>query len=132
RRERVMAGQTVVATGEPWRIDLNTIEHVKDQPLLRILRGQLDEPATHPGHGDRLVEEDGPRVAETDAATLQAIGNEHGDLRLDRYVERFQSGAKVARGALEHQPGTVALEIAVQSGHPIVRRCRRVGNQDDR
>src|SRR2546430_12261197 len=59
---RQMTCETLVAPDDEWLITRLLEQHIKTHPLFRILRGQLNEPAAHETHGNRIVEIKSSRI----------------------------------------------------------------------
>ena len=88
RRHRVVTAEASLFAQELRRRHEALRQHVEHRALPGIVRRDLDEPAAHPRHHDRIVEVDRARVVRLDPRALQARRRKDDDLRLDRHVER--------------------------------------------
>lgn len=121
-----MAGEARVVSNELRGGDLLLREQVEDDPLLRILGGQLDEAAAHPADGHGIVEEQGPRIARGDEAGLHAGLREDGDLRVDGDLQRLERRRQVAAHRIERELNAAGRQLSIQLGDRIVCRARVV------
>ena len=92
------------------------LQGVEDDALLRVHRGQLDEPSLHRADGHRIVEEQRAWVLWGDTGRLEAVLGKRDDLRLDGDLQGRQHASKIAASGFPPQ-----LHIA-RVDHPIERR----------
>ena len=127
---RIVAAETRVVAYELRRGHLQLRKQIEDDSLLRVLGGELDEPAAHPAHGDGIVEEQRPRIPRGDDAGLHAGFGKDGDLRVAGDLQGVQRRLQVAADRVVRELHLAARQPSIQLGDRIVRGARVVRSKN--